>query len=300
MNEIINTIVKVLLELLGQAIKTLPSLMSALIVLFLTRYVAQIALKIASETGKLTIKSISLQLLLNKVCQIGVWTVGILLASVLAFPGLELGDIISTLGISTVAIGFAFQDIFKNFLAGIILLIEEPFRIGDEVVVGDYQGKVEHISIRTTMIRTYKGEKVLLPNSTVFTDAVKVVTAYDHRRTDLAVGVDYNTSLLQVSKLLAQAIASVSGVMNEPTPEIDVVNFGDSSIDLVVRYWSNSQQRKLRNVQTRAMIAIKQTLDQASISIPYPIRTLYYYDQEKYNDYFPADNQQQNNQIRIN
>ncbi|MGB5632264.1 MAG: mechanosensitive ion channel family protein [Waterburya sp.] len=296
MNEIINTIVKVLLELLGQAIKTLPSLMSALIVLFLTRYVAQIALKIASETGKLTIKSVSLQLLLNKVCQIGVWTIGILLASVLAFPGLELGDIISTLGISTVAIGFAFQDIFKNFLAGIILLIEEPFRIGDEVVIGDYQGKVEHISIRTTMIRTYKGEKVLLPNSTVFTDAVKVVTAYDHRRTDLAVGVDYNTSLLQVSKLLAQAIASVSGVMNEPTPEIDVVNFGDSSIDLVVRYWSNSQQRQLRNVQTRAMIAIKQTLDQASISIPYPIRTLYYYDQEKYNDYFPVDNQQQNNQ----
>lgn len=295
MSEIINTIVKVLLELLAQTIKALPGLLSALMVLFLTRYIVQIILKIADETGKRTIKSISLQLLLNKICRIGVWTISIMISCVLVFPGFELGDIIATLGVSSVAIGFAFQDIFKNFLAGIILLVEEPFRIGDEVVVGNYQGKVEYVSIRTTKIRTYQGEKVLIPNSTVFTDVVKVVTAYTHRRTDLAVGVDYNTSLLKASKLLAQTITSVSGVMNEPTPEIDVVNFGDSSIDFVVRYWSNSPQKQLRNVQTRAMIEIKRALDEASISIPYPIRTLYYYDQEQYNDYFPADNQKERN-----
>ena len=161
MAEIINTIIQVLLDLLGQSIKAIPSLLSALAVLFLTRYAVGLALKIADETGKRTIKSTSLQLLLNKVCRIGVWTLGILLACVLAFPGFESGDIIATLGVGSVAIGFAFQDIFKNFLAGIILLIEEPFRIGDEVVIGDYQGKVENISIRTTKIRTYKGERVL-------------------------------------------------------------------------------------------------------------------------------------------
>ena len=288
MAEIINTIVQVLLDLLGQTIKAIPSLLSALVVLFLTRYAVGLVLKIADETGRRTIKSTSLQLLLNKVCRIGVWTVGVLLACVLAFPGFELGDIIATLGVGSVAIGFAFQDIFKNFLAGIILLVEEPFRIGDEVVIGDYQGKVENISIRTTKIRTYKGERVLLPNSTVFTDAVKVVTAFDSRRTDLAVGVDYNTDLPQARQLLLQTIGRVEGVVSEPTPEIDVVNFGDSSIDFVVRYWSNSQQKQLRKVQTLASIAIKQALDEASISIPYPIRTLYYYDQEKYNDYFPT------------
>ena len=292
MAEILNTIVKVLLELLGQSIKALPSLLSALVVLFLTKYAVQLVLKVAEETGKRTIKSTSLQLLLNKVARIGVWTIGILLACVLAFPGFELGDIIATLGVGSVAVGFAFQDIFKNFLAGIILLIEEPFRIGDEVVIGDYQGKVENISIRTTKIRTYNGEKVLLPNSTVFTDAVKVVTAYDCRRTDLAVGVDYNTSLPQASELLMRTIRQVEGVMKEPSPEIDVVNFGDSSIDFVVRYWSDSHQKQLRKVQTTAMIALKKALDDASISIPYPIRTLYYYDQDKYNDYFPVGAEQ--------
>ena len=295
MNEIIDTIARVLLDLLGQSVKAVPSIISALVVLFLTKYAVKAVLKIAEETGKRTIKSISLQLLLEKICRIGVWTVGILLACVLAFPGFELGDIIATLGVGSVAIGFAFQDIFKNFLAGIILLVEEPFRIGDEVVIGDYQGKVENISIRTTKIRTYRGERVLLPNSTVFTDAVKVVTAYESRRTDLAVGVDYNTPLLQAQELLARTIAEVSGVMNEPTPEIDVVNFGDSSIDFVVRYWSNSQQKQLRNVQTKAMIAIKKALDEANISIPYPIRTLYYYDQEKYHDSLAIDRQEQSN-----
>ena len=289
MTEIFDTIFKVLLDLLGQGIKALPNLISALIVLFLTKHAVQVVLAIADETGKRTIKSTSLQLLLIKISGIGVWTIGILLTCVLAFPGFDLGDIIATLGIGSVAIGFAFQDIFKNFLAGIILLVEEPFRIGDEVVIGDYQGKVENISIRTTKIRTYNGERILLPNSTVFTDAVKVVTAYSSRRTDLAVGVDYNTPLPEATHLLERTIKSVAGVMAEPTPEIDVVNFGDSSIDFIVRYWTNPQQKQLRNVQTRAMMAIKEALDNANISIPYPIRTLYYYDQEKYNDYLPVN-----------
>ena len=135
MAEIISTITKVFLELLAQSLKAVPSLLSALVVLFLTRYAVKLVLKVADETGKRAIKSTSLWLLLTKVCRIGIWTVGILLACVLAFPGFELGDIIATLGIGSVAIGFAFQDIFKNFLAGIILLVEEPFRIGDEVVL---------------------------------------------------------------------------------------------------------------------------------------------------------------------
>ncbi|MCC0176470.1 mechanosensitive ion channel family protein [Waterburya agarophytonicola K14] len=295
MSKIIDTIVQALLELFGQGVKTLPGLLSAFVVLFLTKYAVELVLKIADETGKRTIKSSSLQLLLLKISRIGVWSVGILLACVLAFPSFELADIIATLGVGSVAIGFAFQDIFKNFLAGIILLIEEPFRIGDEIVIGDYQGKVENISIRTTKLRTYNGERVLLPNSTVFTDAVKVVTAYASRRTDLAVGVDYNTPLDQAIAILQETISTVAGVLETPSPEIDVVNFGDSSIDFIVRYWTSPQQKQLRKVQTKAMIKVKQALDEAEIGIPYPIRTVYHFDQEKYNDYFPVESKTQDN-----
>lgn len=277
MSRIIETIVNSLHDLLGQTIKHSPGLISATIVIFLTRYVVQITEKIVDETGKRLVKSTSLQILFVKTAKIGVWILGILVTCILAFPSAELGHIIGTLGISSVAIGFAFQDIFKNFLAGIILLIEEPFRIGDEVIIDGYQGVVMHISIRTTQIRTYNGEKVLLPNSTVFTDAVKVFTAYSFRRTDLGVGVDYNTSLPEATKILQTTIFDVQGVLQEPFPEIDLVNFGDSSIDFVVRYWTEPQQKQVRYVQTQAIVAIKKAFDAADINIPYPIRTLHHH-----------------------
>ncbi|MGV2827751.1 mechanosensitive ion channel family protein [Myxosarcina sp. GI1(2024)] len=297
MSIIIETIVSSLRDLLGVAVKAIPNLLAGIIILFLTKYAVQLVQNLVEKAGSRAIRSLSLQLLLKKTTRVAIWVIGIVLACVVAFPGFKLGDVIATLGLGSVAVGFAFQDIFKNFLAGIILLVEEPFSIGDEIEIGDYQGKVENISIRTTQIRTYQGQKVLLPNSTVFADAVQVVTAYPARRTDLAVGVDYNTPLTEASQLLANLIVRVEGVLNDPPPEIDLVNFNDSSIDFVVRYWTHPQQKLVRHVQTRAIVAIKKAFDEADINIPYPIRTLYYYDQEKYNDYLPQEDSSSTSEV---
>ncbi|MDY7012487.1 MAG: mechanosensitive ion channel family protein [Cyanobacteriota bacterium] len=287
--EILKTIQNSLEEIISSGIKIIPALLAALIVLMLTRYAAQLSKQLATKVSRRTIRSTSLQMLLSKTSYVTVWVVGILTACVIAFPGLRLGDIIATLGLSSVAIGFAFQDIFKNFLAGILLLIQEPFRLGDQIVVGDYEGTVKQIDIRTTQIRTYTGERVLLPNSQVFTSAVLVRTAFDSRRTDLAVGVDYNTPLPKASNLLQHIITEVEGVLGDPAPEVDLVSFGDSSIDFVVRYWTAPEQMEVRHVQTRAMIAIKNAFDRAEISIPYPIRTLYFYNQQQFNDDVSAE-----------
>lgn len=287
MNSLIKKIQSSFLELVGSAIEILPGLIGGLIVLLLTYYAAKLAEQFTSKVAARTIRSQSLQLLLARTSYIGAWVVGILAASVFAFPGLRLGDLIAALGLGSVAIGFAFQDIFKNFLAGVLLLLQEPFRINDQVIIEDYEGTVEQIDIRTTQIRTYQGERVLLPNSTVFTSAVQVRTAYGRRRTDLGVGVDYNTSLPDAAHLLKTTIAEVDGVLPEPAPEIDLVSFGDSSIDFVVRYWTLPEQKNVRQVQTRAIIAIKQVFDRADINIPYPIRTLYFYDQQQFDDYRP-------------
>ena len=287
MNELLETVASSLREIIASGIKLLPALIIGLVVLFLTRYAAQLFRKIAIKVGRKTIPSRSLQLLLSKTCYVATWVVGILFASVVAFPGLRLGDIIATLGLSSVAIGFAFQDIFKNFLAGVLLLIQEPFRIGDQIVVGEFEGTVERIDIRTTKILTYTGERVLLPNSKVFTSAVQVRTAFKYRRTDLAVGVDYNTPLPKAVKTLEQLVSDVEGVLDTPKPEIDLVGFGASSIDFIVRYWTLPQQQEVRKTQTRAIIKIKKAFDEADINIPYPIRTLYFYNQEKYSDYLP-------------
>ncbi len=283
--ELIETVKNSLQELVGSSVKILPALLAALIVILITRFIAEFVQGIATKVGRKTIRSQSLQLLLSKTAYVTTWLIGILIASVIAFPSLRLGDVVATLGLGSVAVGFAFQDIFKNFLAGILLLVQEPFRINDQIIVGDYEGTVERIDIRTTSIRTYQGEKVLLPNSTVFTSAVQVRTAFDSRRTDLGVGVDYNTPLPKAADILMTTVKGVEGVQENPSPEIDVVNFGDSSIDFVVRYWTIPQQKGVRTTQTKVMIAIKQALDQANISIPYPIRNLYLYDQQNFDDY---------------
>jgi small conductance mechanosensitive channel len=275
MDQIVKTIVTSLQELLGSAIKALPGIITALIVLMLTRYAAEYARKIAEKIGNKALQSKSLQSLLIKTADITAWVVGVVTACIIAFPGLSVGDIIATLGLSTVAIGFTFQDIFKNFLAGILILIQRPFHINDQIIVGDYEGTVEQIDIRTTRLRTYDGERILIPNAQVFASSVRVRTAFAQRRTDLAVAVDYNASLPAVQKILQTAIAGVEGVLEDKPPEIDIVGFGESSIDFVVRYWTHPRQPQVRQIQTRAIIAVKEALDVAKIEIPYPIRTLY-------------------------
>jgi small-conductance mechanosensitive channel len=287
MNRLIETAISSLQELVAGGIKLIPAFLTAVIILLLTRYIAQATGNLAQKVGDQTLKSRSLKLLVVKITSITTWVVGVLFAAVVAFPGLNLGDIIATLGLSSVAIGFAFQDIFKNFLAGILLLIQEPFKLGDQIIVGDYEGTVERVDIRTTTIRTYQGEEILLPNSDVFTSAVQVRTAFDRRRTDLAVGVDYNTSLSDAIAILETLLKNVDGVLDQPAPEIDIVEFGDSSINFLVRYWTPSDQGSVRRIQTRTMLAIKAEFDSANITIPYPIRTLYFYNQDQYNDYQP-------------
>lgn len=290
MDQLFQTVKDSIQELVASGVKLIPAILMALVILFLTRYAAQFVQKVVEQVSSKTIRSQSLQLLVSKVSHIGVWTAGILFACIITFPGLSLGDIIATLGLTSVAIGFAFQDIFKNFLAGILLLVQEPFQINDQVIIGEYEGTVEQIDIRTTRIRTYQGEQVLIPNANVFTSAVQVRTAFASRRTDLAVGVDYNTPLRQASQLLERTISQVEGVLESPEIEIDLVSFGDSSIDFLVRYWTRPQQKIVRRVQTRAIVAIKEAFDQADINIPYPIRTLYFYNQDQYNDYVPTAN----------
>ena len=294
MNQIVDTVINSLRDLLGSTVKIVPGIIIALVIIILTRYAVRFTTRIARQIGRKTLHSKSLQLLLCKTTNVTTWIFGILFACIVAFPGLRLGDIVATLGLGSVAVGFAFQDIFKNFLSGILILIQRPFRIDDQIVVGDYEGTVEQIDIRTTKLRTYGGERILMPNSEVFTSPVRVRTAFDSRRTDLAVGVDYNTSLSNAKNILQRTIESVEGVLDNKSPEIDLVGFGDSSIDFIVRYWTSSRQAEVRRVQTRAILAIKRALDDADIGIPYPIRTLYFYNQDRYNDYMPDDSRNDN------
>ena len=129
-------------QLVDASIELLPGVIAALIVAMLTRYAAQFALQLAERISEKTLQSKSLQVLFVKAAYVSTWILGIFVAAICAFPDLSLSDLVATLGLGSVAIGFAFQDIFKNFLSGILLLIQRPFRIDDQIIVGDYEGTV--------------------------------------------------------------------------------------------------------------------------------------------------------------
>lgn len=279
MDALLETIHQSGLELVSQAIELLPAVIVAIVVLLVTRYGVKAIRRIVRASANRLIKSLSLQLLLIQVASVSVWVLGILIACTLVFPSLRLGDIIALLGLSSVAVGFAFQDIFKNFLAGILLLLNEPFKVNDQIIVNDYEGTVEAINIRSTQIRTYQNEQVVIPNSLVFTNPVQVLTHYPSRPTDLSIGLDYTTPLSEARQILLEALTPIEGVLAEPPIEVDLVGFGESSIEFVVRYWTLPQIAQVRRTRSRAIVALKQACDRATFTIPYPIQTLYLRDQ---------------------
>jgi small conductance mechanosensitive channel len=288
MNPVLQEIQTTLINLIAQGVALVPAILIALVVLGITWYASNVVRRLTKAAGRRVFKNQSLRMLMVQTAYVAAWSVGILMACVLAFPGLALGDIIGLLGLSSVAIGFAFQDIFKNFLAGILLLLQEPFQLGDQIIVEGYEGTVEEIAIRSTQIRTYRGEQIVIPNAVVFTNVVQVRTAFSYRRTDLEIGVDYNTPLPEAVETLLRAVSQVPGVLSQPEPEVDIEGFGESSIDMIVRYWTEPDRPSVRRTQTKVAIALKAACDRANINIPYPIRTLYYYNQEKFADNSPV------------
>lgn len=201
--------------------------------------------------------------------------VGVMIAMVIAVPGFTPAKLIGALGIGSVAIGFAFKDIFQNLLSGILLLISEPFRIGDQIVSGEYEGTVEDIKIRATTIRTYDGRQVVIPNSDLYTSALTVNTAYKQRRLQVAVGIGYEDDIEAAKAEIIQALNKADSVSKKAEPSVIATGFGDSTIDLMVRWFieDGTQANKVASIH-EIIVEIKTALDTAGVNIPFPIRTI--------------------------
>ena len=201
--------------------------------------------------------------------------IGFMIAMVIAVPEFTPAKLIGALGIGSVAIGFAFKDIFQNLLSGILLLISEPFRIGDQIVSGDYEGTVEDIKIRATTIKTYDGRQVVIPNSDLYTSALTVNTAYKQRRLQVAVGIGYEDDIEAAKAEILQALDKVESVSKKAQPSVIATGFGDSTIDLMVRWFieDGTQANKVTSIH-QVIVEIKSALDAADVNIPFPIRTI--------------------------
>lgn len=208
----------------------------------------------------------------------------VLIASVIIFPSVKPATIISSLGIGSVAIGFAFKDILQNLLAGILLLVNRPYRRGDQIVVKDFEGTVEHIQSRATLIKTYDGRRVIIPNSDVYTSPVVVNTAFPTRRDQFDIGIGYGDKPELAMTVFAEAIARVDGVETEPAVEVLPWGLDASSVTLRARWWSQSKRTDVVHLRARVILAIWQAAADNGIDLPFPTQQILFHDQTEETD----------------
>ncbi|TIC79672.1 mechanosensitive ion channel family protein [Nocardioides sp. GY 10113] len=193
----------------------------------------------------------------------------------LEIAGVRVGPMLGALGIGGIALAFAAQDVLSNFIAGVLLQVRRPFTVGDEIGSGDYEGRVVDINLRTVRIRTYDGLTVYLPNAEVLQSPIVNFTKTSSNRTSITVGVAYDSDLERVRELLLEACGGAEGVNAFPEPEVWVESFGESSIDIAVRYWHAADIASRWRTRNAVAMAVKSAFDRAGVVIPFPQRTVW-------------------------
>lgn len=271
--------------MLGRTIELLPNLLIGALVFVLFIFAGKGVKRVGARVAERASRHHNVGLVLGGLFQWALVLLGILVALSIVIPSFKASDLIELLGIGTVAVGFAFRDILQNFFAGILLLLTEPFRLGDQIVVDEHEGTVEEIGSRATTILTYDGRRVVIPNAKLFTDAVTVNTAYEKRRSGYDLGIGVSDSVDDARAAILEVLAEVDGVLADPAPEVLVVDLADFAVKLRVWWWTEPPQRiNILQVQSRVLQAIKEVLLERGIDLPYPTHLLLFHDQTEETD----------------
>ncbi|ERB67224.1 mechanosensitive ion channel [Vibrio coralliilyticus OCN008] len=239
-----------------------------ILILLVTKMLAKLARKVVSKT--VVSKNLKMSQLMQDffIAMSGnaVWIIGILIG--LSQIGLNLTPVLTGFGIAGVIVGFALQDTLSNFAAGMMLLIYRPFDVGDFVFAGGVDGKVSHMSLVNTTIKTFDNQIIIVPNGKIWGDVIKNVTHERVRRVDMVFGIGYSDDILQAEKVLKEIVDSHPAVLRNPEPNIRVHLLNTSSVDFIVRPWVKTDD--YWDVYWYVTREVKLRFDQEGISIPFP------------------------------
>ena len=252
----------------------LPYIMVALVALLLFVLAGRLVKIALTTAGRRTRFDLTLSDLLGRLASAFGTVLGLFVAAVIIFPTFRPVDLIAGLGITSIVIGFAFRDVLQNFFAGLLILWRRPFVVGDEIKAGEYEGTVEEITARSTRLRTYDGERAVLPNAQIYTNALLVRSAYSARRIRLGVGIGYPDSIESGRSIIHQVLKKTEGVLEQPGPWVYVTELAPSSVNFNVYFWTESHQFNVLEISDRVITGIKLALDKAGIDIPYPHRVV--------------------------
>ena len=198
----------------------------------------------------------------SKVC----WA--ILLVVVLGKLGVNVAPIVAGLGVTGFILGFAFQESLGNLASGLMVAINQPFKLGDYVIVAGHEGSVTKVDMMATVLATADNKKVVIPNKSAWGSPIVNFSALGRRRVDLQIGVDYSADLSKAIRVALEALKTVPGVLAEPAPAVAVASLADSSVVLNVRPWTEGANYWA--VANDAQLAVKTAFEQSGIAIPFP------------------------------
>lgn len=195
--------------------------------------------------------------------------VAVLLPATLAFPSVRVVDVLASLGIVSVAVGFAFKDVLENLLAGVLLLVRDPFRTGDQIQVAGYEGTVEGVTVRETLLRTYDGQQVLIPNAQVYINPLEVRTHYPHTRNTFRLRLDPSTDPVAAMATMLSALQRVQQV-EAPGPQVVLLGAESGALELEARLWTGAARADRTEGVSRAVVAVLAALAAADIALDEP------------------------------
>jgi small conductance mechanosensitive channel len=263
-----DTFSAILQEMIVKFLEFLPKAILAMVIFFVSLYLAGVITKLVRMALERRDIDNEVKMVVVKVSRWSIIILGIFIA--LQQMGFDLSAFLVSLGVVGFTIGFALQDISKNFVAGLLLLLQQPFDIGDTVKISDFTGTVENVDLRATEIKTFDGKIVLIPNADVYTSPITNYSRETNRRLELKLGVAYGSDLELVKLTALETVANINTVLTDPAPEITFDNFGSSTIDCTLYYWFNAKVDSLPAVRDVVVMAINSAFEDKNIEMPFP------------------------------
>jgi small conductance mechanosensitive channel len=250
----------------------LPRLVTALVTFFAALLLSSAAAKSVERYFKHRSETIKAVVLLTQSIRIGVIVFGIILA--LEQVNFNVTGFVAGLGIAGFTIGFALQDISRNFIAGIILIIRQPFSVGDAIKIDAFSGAVTDITLRDTVIKSWDGERVIIPNATVFNASITNYSDLPLRRRNIIFSINPEQDVARAISIFRQAVENIDGVLPQPQLTIQAEEVNSAGVQIAIRFWTDQSKSNIFEIHSQAIQAIRDAAVREKIGLPSAVQVV--------------------------
>lgn len=250
---------------------SIPNVLTAILIVVISIYAGSGLSRLLKRVLKKQDAEPGVSHLLSQILKWTIISLGVIVALQRFF---DVTAFLAGLGILGFTIGFALQNIMQNFVSGVILLVQQPFKVGHVVGIAGYDGTVLKIGLRTTEMKTLDGRIVFLPNGDVLAQPIVNYTRADLRRVELPIGVAYDSDTDVIRVIILDELKNVKGYVQTPEPLVVFHTFGASSIDLTVYFWDDTSVASPPAAKDEALTRIHQAFKKSNIEVPYPVQVV--------------------------